>query len=145
MSLGEHLGQRLRPGDVVALLGDLGAGKTTLTKGIARGMGLTADVHSPTFTLIHEHSGPISLYHVDLYRIDGEDEVELLGIDEYVYGGGVTIIEWADRMRSLLPSGLLSIDLRMTGDTLRELTFETGSPRMQSVVEELTLGAAPSN
>lgn len=141
-ALGEELGRRLKPGDVVALFGDLGAGKTTLTKGIAQGMGVTAEVHSPTFTLIHEHPGPIPLYHVDLYRLSSEEEVEWIGIDEYIYNEGVTIIEWADRMRSLLPPERLDIDLRMKGDTEREMVFETGAPRMQAIVEELSSDAA---
>ncbi len=142
MAIGEEIGKRLKPGDVLALFGDLGAGKTTLTKGIARGMGLSADVHSPTFTLIHEHPGPLALYHVDLYRLSSEEEVEWIGIDEYIESDGVTIIEWADRMRSLLPPERLDIDLRMKGDTQREMIFETGSPRMQALVEEVTANAA---
>ena len=88
---------------MIALFGDLGAGKTTLTKGIAVGLGLAADIHSPTFTLIHEHPGAVPLYHVDLYRLSCEEEIETLGLEEYIYSDGVTIIEWADRMKSLLP------------------------------------------
>ena len=93
VGFGRRLGKLLRPGDVIALYGDLGAGKTTLTRGIADGLGLKADIHSPTFTLIHEHPGAIPLYHVDLYRLSSEDEVEALGLDEYLYGDGVTVLE----------------------------------------------------
>ena len=135
--LGERLGARLRPGDVVALYGDLGAGKTTLTKGIAKGLGVASDVHSPTFTLIHEHPGRTPLYHVDLYRILGEAEVETIGVEECVYGGGVTVIEWADRMRSMLPEERLDIDMRRAGETERTLVLETASPRLARVVEEV--------
>jgi len=138
IALGEKLGERLRPGDVIALFGDLGAGKTTLTKGIAKGMNLPADIHSPTFTLIHEHPGVVPLYHIDLYRLSGDTEVEAIGIEEYIYSDGVTIIEWADRMKSLLPIERLDIDLRMMGDDERELTFETQSQRLWAIVEELT-------
>lgn len=142
--LGERLGKLLRTGDVVALFGDLGAGKTTLTKGIASGMDLNADVHSPTFTLIHEHPGETPLYHVDLYRLTIEEETEALGIEEYIYGDGVTIIEWADRMRSALPRERLDIELKMKGDTERELTFETGSSdlwdRVRGVVSNADCG-----
>jgi len=141
IALGKSLGKGLRAGDVVALFGDLGAGKTTLTRGIAAGLGLEADVHSPTFTLIHEHPGAVPLYHVDLYRLASEEEVETLGIEEYIYSDGVTIVEWADRMRSMLPPERLDIDLRMTGDTERELVFQTESPRIESVVEELARDA----
>ncbi len=135
--LGERLGKLLSPGDVVALFGDLGAGKTTLTRGIAIGLGLAADIHSPTFTLIHEHPGAVPLYHVDLYRLSSEEEIETLGLDEYIYSDGVTIIEWADRMESLLPKDRLDITLRMVGDTERELTLETQSDRVAKLIETL--------
>lgn len=137
MALGERLGTRLEPGDVLALFGDLGAGKTTFTKGLAVGLGLEADVHSPTFTLIHEHHGRIPLYHIDLYRLESELEVENIGIEEYIYGDGVTVIEWADRMKSLLPQGRLDIEFRMLGDVEREIIIETDSPRLWTIVEEL--------
>ena len=137
LALGEALGARLRPGDVIALFGDLGAGKTTLTKGIATGMGLPDDIHSPTFTLIHEHIGAVPLYHVDLYRLVSENEVEGIGIEEYIYGRGVTVIEWADRMTSILPPQRLDIVIKMTGDETREFTFETGSARLWAIVKEL--------
>lgn len=136
-ALGERLGKMLSPGDVLALFGDLGAGKTTLTRGIALGLGLAADIHSPTFTLIHEHPGAVPLYHVDLYRLSSEEEIETLGLDEYIYSDGVTIIEWADRMESLLPKDRLDITLRMVGDTERELTFETESERVRKIIEGL--------
>jgi tRNA threonylcarbamoyladenosine biosynthesis protein TsaE len=137
-TLGERLGKMLAAGDVVALYGDLGAGKTTLTKGIALGLGLDADVHSPTFTLIHEHFGAIPLYHVDLYRLSSEEEVETLGLEEYIYDDGVTVIEWAEKTRSLLPAERIDITLRMTGDTQRELVFKTGSERLHDIVRQLS-------
>lgn len=136
-ALGERLGKLLSPGDVIALFGDLGAGKTTLTRGIAVGLGLEADIHSPTFTLIHEHPGPTPLYHVDLYRLSSELEVETLGLEEYIYSDGVTIIEWADRMTCMLPKDRLDITLRMQGDTERELIFEAESERMGKIIEGL--------
>lgn len=136
-TLGEKLGKQLAPGDVIALFGDLGAGKTTLTRGIAVGLGLATDIHSPTFTLIHEHPGTVPLYHVDLYRLSSEEEVETLGLEEYIYSDGVTIIEWADRMKSMLPKDRLDITLRMQGDTDRELTFESESERMKQIIEDL--------
>jgi len=136
-ALGERLGKQLRPGDVIALFGDLGAGKTTLTKGIAVGLGLDADIHSPTFTLIHEHMGAVALYHVDLYRLSREQEVETLGLEEYIYSDGVTVIEWADKMKSMLPSQRLDITLRMRGDTERELILESESERMTRIIESL--------
>jgi tRNA threonylcarbamoyladenosine biosynthesis protein TsaE len=140
MALGERLGKLLRAGDVVALFGDLGAGKTVLTKGIAKGLGLGADVHSPTFTLIHEHPGETPLYPVDLYRLEGA-EVEWIGVEEYLERNGVAVIEWADRMRDILPAERLDITLRMTGDTQREIAFETEAPRLRKVLEELAQDA----
>ena len=137
MALGERLGKHLAPGDVIALYGDLGAGKTTLAKGIAAGMGLAADIHSPTFTLIHEHPGTVPLYHIDLYRLSTELEVETLGLEEYIYSDGVTVIEWGEKIGSFLPAERLDITLRMTGDTDRELVFETRSERLGKVIGSL--------
>lgn len=145
MAFGEKLGKKLNPGDVLALFGDLGAGKTTFTKGLARGLNLTDDIHSPTFTLIHEHPGAIPLYHVDLYRLSNEAEVEMIGIEEYIYGDGVTIIEWADRMKSMLPENRLDLEFKMKGDTQREITLETQSPDIQKIIEEVTSNADHSN
>lgn len=137
-ALGEKLGKHLKPGDVVALYGDLGAGKTTLTRGIAAGLGLDADIHSPTFTLIHEHPGKIPLYHVDLYRLADVQEVETLGLEEYIYSDGVTVIEWSEKIQSLLPSERLDITLRMAGNTDRELTLETESARFVSIIHHIS-------
>jgi len=139
-ALGEELGKLLAPGDVVALYGDLGAGKTTLTRGIAVGLGLAADIHSPTFTLIHEHPGAIPLYHIDLYRLSNEREAESLGVEEYVYGDGVTVIEWGEKVQSILPAERLDITVRMTGDTDRELTLETESERLSEAIRGLVRG-----
>jgi tRNA threonylcarbamoyladenosine biosynthesis protein TsaE len=134
---GKRIGKRLQPGDVIALYGDLGAGKTTLTRGIAAGLELDADIHSPTFTLIHEHAGLIPLYHVDLYRLSGDDEVEFLGLEEYMYGDGVTIIEWADRMDSSLPVQRLDITLKMAGNDIREMILRSDSERIAAIIEAL--------
>lgn len=138
MNLGERLGRELEPGDVVALYGELGSGKTTLTKGLARGLGVPTEVFSPTFTLIHEHpGGRIPLYHVDLYRLEDEEEVWNLGIEDYLYGNGVTIIEWAERMPSLLPEVRLDLKLVVTGDEEREISMESNSERLRNVIEGL--------
>ncbi len=141
--LGLELGRRLRPGDVVALFGDLGAGKTTLVKGIAKGMGVTSEPRSPTFTLIHEHPGEPPLYHIDLYRLAGEQEAEALGVEEYLYGGGVTAVEWADRMADLLPDARLDIEMRATEDGGRELTLRSQNDRLRAAVEELAEICSP--
>src|SRR5258707_12703275 len=98
MEFGRQLATTLRPGDVIALTGDLGAGKTCLVKGIAAGLGITQDVTSPTFTLIHEYrGGRLPLAHVDLYRLNDELEAINIGIEDYLNGAGLTVIEWAER------------------------------------------------
>jgi tRNA threonylcarbamoyladenosine biosynthesis protein TsaE len=101
----------LRPGTVIALHGDLGAGKTCFVRGLATGLGTTGHPHSPTFTLINEYPGPVPLYHLDLYRLAGEEEAWDLGIDQYLPGDGITAIEWADRIARILPPGTVHVHL----------------------------------
>ena len=114
---GRKLGRELGPGDVVALYGELGSGKTTLAKAIAEGLGVTETVTSPTFTLVLEYkSGRLPLYHVDVYRLEKPEEFADIGLDEYFYGRGVTIVEWADRIGWLLPEDILRIELSYTDD-----------------------------
>ena len=101
-SLGRRLGSILIPGQVIALEGDLGAGKTTFTKSIALGLGVDDVVTSPTFNLINEYMGRLPVYHFDVYRLDGID-ADYMGFDEYLFSDGVCIIEWADKIKELLP------------------------------------------
>ncbi|MDR1952958.1 MAG: tRNA (adenosine(37)-N6)-threonylcarbamoyltransferase complex ATPase subunit type 1 TsaE [Clostridiales Family XIII bacterium] len=109
---GRALGESLEPGAVLALVGDLGAGKTTLTKAIAEGLGIEEPVTSPTFTLIGEYAGGrLPLYHFDVYRIDDPDEMNVLGYEEYFYGNGLTVVEWADKIWELLPADAIVIEL----------------------------------
>jgi tRNA threonylcarbamoyladenosine biosynthesis protein TsaE len=103
-AFGHQLAERLEPGSVVALIGDLGTGKTTLSKYIAEGLGITEVVTSPTFTIVQEyHSGRLPLYHFDVYRIGDISEMEELGYEEYFFGDGVSLVEWADIIQELLP------------------------------------------
>ena len=112
-NFGLALAGKLVPGSVVALTGDLGAGKTTLTKAIAKGLGVQSMVTSPTFLIIQEYKdGRLPLYHFDLYRIDDEEEMDELGYEEYFYGDGICVLEWADRIRSLLPENTLWIHIK---------------------------------
>ena len=122
ISLGEKLARRLPPRAVVLLIGNLGAGKTTLAKGIVKGLGAarTEDVSSPTFTLIHEY-GP-KVYHIDLYRLDEEREVETLGLEEIFEKKAVALIEWGERFPRLIPAGSLEIRLEQTADDARRIT-----------------------
>ena len=103
-AFGKALGREALAGTVIALIGDLGAGKTTLTKAIAEGLGITEPITSPTFTIVQEyHSGRLPLYHFDVYRIDDPDEMYELGYEDYFYGDGVSVVEWADKIEDLLP------------------------------------------
>jgi tRNA threonylcarbamoyladenosine biosynthesis protein TsaE len=121
-AFGSRLTVTLRRGDVLALIGDLGAGKTHLVKGIATGFGIATEVTSPTFTLIHEYTGgKFPLYHIDLYRLDSPEEALKIGLDEYLDSDGVTVIEWADKFADLIPDGALWISLRLLDGDLREI------------------------
>lgn len=123
--LGRMLGERLEPGDVLALRGELGAGKTLLAGGIARGLGVPPGipVNSPTFTLINEYEGRLRLYHLDLYRLGDPDELETLPWREALFGGGVAVIEWPERMGSLLPEERWDICIAVTGENSRTFTI----------------------
>ena len=109
---GMHLGQEASPGQIIALTGDLGAGKTTLTKAIAKGLGIEAVVTSPTFTIVKEYrSGRLPLFHFDVYRIGDIDEMYELGYEEYFFGEGVCVVEWADLIEDLIPDEALWISI----------------------------------
>ena len=108
---GRRLGRLLRPGDVVGLIGPLGSGKTCLAQGIIEGLGVRGPIPSPTFTLIHQYRGRLPVYHFDLYRLEDPRELEELGAEEYFYGDGVTIIEWAERAGDYLPRSYLRLEL----------------------------------
>jgi len=115
ISLGKKLAENLRHSDVLALFGNLGSGKTTFTKGIAQGLGINKRyVNSPSFVLVKEHKGKIPLYHFDLYRIKNLNEVFNLGYEEYLSNRGVIVIEWADRIKEVLPKEYLGINFLFT-------------------------------
>ena len=111
-----------RAGDVFALVGDLGAGKTQFVKGFVRETGSSSAVTSPTFTLVHEYrGGRFAVYHFDFYRLDSPDAVLRLGFDEYVGGDGVCVIEWGDRFPQLLPPGTVTVSIEVTGESERRI------------------------
>jgi len=119
---GQRLAASLQKGDVLALSGELGAGKTHLVKGLAAGLGLESEVTSPTFTLVHEYtSGRLLLFHIDLYRLESPDEALKIGLDEYLDSPGVTVIEWADKFEELIPPGARRVRLRILDGDRREI------------------------
>ena len=124
--IGYALGKELRKGDVVSLRGSLGAGKTVLAKGIARALGITESIVSPTFTLVQEYDGAMKLYHLDLYRLSGEDEFESMGGEEFLYPDGVTLVEWSEKIGSMLPDTTIYIEIAIQDDGSRSITAEGG-------------------
>ena len=135
--MGEKIGKKLRGGEVIALIGELGAGKTCLTQGLALGLGINPReyVTSPSFTLINEYQGRLPLYHIDLFRIRGREEVEGLGCEEYCYGEGVTIIEWAEKAESLLSEEYLRIELIPLDEEQRQIRLKPFGQRYREILK----------
>ena len=138
-ALGKLLGPMLFPGAVVALVGSLGAGKTYLVRAIAVGLGIAnADmVNSPTFVLIQEYAARLPIYHFDAYRLTNPDEFLALGVHEYFQSNGVSLVEWADKVRSVLPEEYLEIRIKITGDESREFELIAHGAKYQTVVDSL--------
>jgi tRNA threonylcarbamoyladenosine biosynthesis protein TsaE len=122
--LGKRLGSTAQPGDVYALSGELGCGKTVVAKGIAEGMGITEDITSPTFTLLEIYEHTLPLYHFDLYRIENEAELDQLSFEDYWEGRGVSVIEWAERAGDRLPDNTLRIHIEYINSTTRRIEIE---------------------
>lgn len=136
IAYGYQLGQLLQPQDLILLDGDLGAGKTTLTQGIAQGLGIKRPIKSPTFTLIREYqSGRIPLYHMDMYRLENSSADEL-GLSEYFNGDGAVVIEWSQFIKDLVPTSYLRIVLKQQQPTSRELTFQALGCRYQQLLQQ---------
>ncbi|MGD9506827.1 MAG: tRNA (adenosine(37)-N6)-threonylcarbamoyltransferase complex ATPase subunit type 1 TsaE [Syntrophobacteraceae bacterium] len=125
LELGLRIGKRLLPGDILALWGELGAGKTLLTRGIAQGLGIPPDVPitSPTFTFMNEYDGRLRLYHMDLYRLADVDELESLPWREALFGDGAAVMEWPERLEDQLPSERWDIRISITGEESREIVI----------------------
>lgn len=134
--LGRELAGILSPGDVLILSGELGAGKTTLTQGLAQGLGVTTPVTSPTFTLIQEHRGRCPLYHIDLYRLEEPEAMLELGLEEYFGGEGITVVEWGERLKPYMPPAFLEIKMEYAKDGRRAIITAQG-PAYERVLEEL--------
>jgi tRNA threonylcarbamoyladenosine biosynthesis protein TsaE len=127
-ALAAAIARRVTPGTVIALIGDLGAGKTCFIQGLAAGLGVEGPVTSPTFVMIAEHVGRLPLYHVDLYRTDSVNEVRALGLAELIGGEGLTAIEWAERAEPLLPARTVRVRIQGAGDEARTVEIEGAPP-----------------
>ncbi len=135
--LGAGIGELALPGDVFLLVGGLGTGKTCLTQGIAWGLDIKEYALSPSFVIVRELYGRLPLYHMDLYRLDHTEEIMELGLDEYFYGNGVCVVEWAERGLSELPSEHLLIQLSYLTDTDRSLQFKPSGQRYDEMLTQL--------
>ncbi len=135
MQIGVTLGNYLQPADVVLLIGDLSAGKTTITKGIGQAIGVKKIINSPTFTIVKEYQGRFPLYHLDLYRLDGLNQD--FDLEEYMEGDGLCVIEWPFQVKELLPKEYLEITLEHTGETGRRIKVTSHGKRYDEVVKKL--------
>lgn len=144
MDFAKKLAQKLDKGTVITLEGDLGAGKTTFTKGLAQGLGVTRTVNSPTFTIIKEYTdGKLPLYHMDVYRL--EESNEDLGFDEYFHGDGISVVEWAKFVEDMLPAELLKININYVNETDRKIILEPVGARYVDLCKELFSNESISN
>ncbi len=138
---GRRLGALLEPGDVVCLSGPLGAGKTCLARGILAGTGATGPVSSPTFVIVHEHPGRVPAYHIDAYRLECGDDAAALGLEEYLPGEGVAVVEWPENIPDFIPPDALWVRLDRlpgVGADDRDLEVSASGPRSERLLEELS-------
>lgn len=136
--LGASLGRLLSEGDFLALTGDLGAGKTAFTRGIAHGLGMEDSVTSPTFTIINEYHEPVALAHMDAYRLKNLEELENIGFDDYLQGF-IVVMEWADKVKEMLPAEVLWIDFKVLEDNQRQIRFSSDSTYYDKKIQELSI------
>lgn len=135
LRIAEKLALLVKPGDVITLEGDLGAGKTTFTKGLAKGLGIIRNISSPTFTIIKEYQGEIPLYHMDVYRLEHSEED--IGFEEYFNGDGVCVVEWAQFIEEYLPAERLDIRISYMDEQKRNIELAAEGAHFQWVVNEL--------
>lgn len=138
ISIGTEIGKNANEGDIICLIGDLGTGKTHITKGIAEGLNVDDHITSPTFNIVNEYDGRLKLYHFDVYRVNDPDEIEAIGFDEYIFGDGVSIIEWANYIQELIPEDHLRITMEKLPDmglNFRKISIKYNSDRYNYVKE----------
>ena len=134
---GRRLGELAEPGDVFLMTGDLGSGKTCLTQGIARGLGVKENALSPTFVIMREMHGRLALYHIDLYRLDRLEETEDLGLDDYFYGEGVSVVEWAEKALALMPPDRMMVRIDYLSNAERRMRLSPNGKRYEQMVRRL--------
>jgi tRNA threonylcarbamoyladenosine biosynthesis protein TsaE len=137
IDIGIKIGKALRPGDIVCLDGDLGSGKTHLTKGIALGLGISDHITSPTFNIVNEYEGRLKFYHFDVYRVNDPDEIAAIGFDEYIFSDAASVIEWSDYIRELIPEEHIQIIIKKESETRRNISVEWFGKRYSYLKEAL--------
>ena len=136
--LGRVIGANAAPGDILLLTGTLGAGKTTLTQGLLWGLNSDEYARSPTFVLVNEYQAALPVYHMDLYRLDSFDDIEALGLEEYLFGDGLCVIEWADRAKEFFPPDHIDVSISVTSDEERLFTLTGDADRHESIFAALS-------
>ena len=138
-AIGLELGKLLKSGDIVCLTGDLGTGKTHITKGIAKGLGIDDHITSPTFNIVNEYdSGRLKFYHFDVYRVSDPDEIYAIGFDDYIFSDGVSVIEWANYIEDILPNEYIHINIEKDldkGENFRNITLKSYGERYDYIKE----------
>jgi tRNA threonylcarbamoyladenosine biosynthesis protein TsaE len=139
IGLGQKIGALLSPGDIVALIGPLGSGKTWLTKGIALGLGVDPAmvITSPSFSLVNEYKAAHALYHMDLYRLERISDILATGLEEYLFNDGVAVVEWADRLPEILPEWSITMSFEILDDQTRDITIKGEHKRAAEIIKQL--------
>ena len=138
LDIGKRLAGNFKKGDIVCLFGELGSGKTVLTKGISSGLGVDKDkVASPTFVILRQYQGKLMIYHFDLYRLNRPEDILDLGYEEYFFGEGISVIEWADKLGPLQPREFLKIQLLVAGKDKRKLKISAEGRRYKKLLEDI--------
>jgi tRNA threonylcarbamoyladenosine biosynthesis protein TsaE len=142
INIGRIIGECLIAGDIVALIGDMGTGKTCLTQGIARGLRVPDSyaITSPTFTLINEYPGKYILYHFDIYRLQGSIDLDNIGYEEYFFGKGVSIVEWAEKIMDIIPDNAIKIFFTFIEENMRRIEISAPDKRMDEISAALSKG-----
>lgn len=136
--VGRALAKKLKPGDILCLFGELGSGKTTFVKGLAQGLAVNPQaVNSPTFVLLNIYDGKLPLYHFDFYRLEHPDEIATIGYDEFLFGQGVAVVEWAERFGKYLPEEHLEIKFVHAGESNRRIEMRAKGTRAEQIIKSL--------